>query len=239
MKKLLILIIIPVLATIAISAASLLLPQPPGAADGAYYNPLGTSITLIDMGLSISAGILFFRARRNFKPELRPAYRFLAAATLATGILNIDFPITEYYSLWSNFYFDAASYLPYFAGGILMFLGMRQFYRFINTGQRTWVTNIPLLLAITIVVWALYVLNTHLINAWGSEAQHDWMQIVVLVPVTGYAAACYMALRTWSRLGHAYRLALGWLTIALLAYTFDVTMVLVQEIIGNVNWFFN
>lgn len=237
MNKLRLTLVLIIIITLGLSAASLLLPEPPGAGAREFYNPLATSITLIDMGLSIGAAWLFFRARRNFKPELRPTYRLLAAATFVTGVLNVIFPINEYYGLWEIFFFNMASYFPYLAGGILMYLGIRELNKVIGTKQ--WLTNIPLMIGLTLVLWIIYIQTPHLASSWPSETAHDGMQLIVLIPVVLHIAAVLIAVRFRQRLGREYRTAFGWLTVSLLVYLVDVVMVMVLEIIGYDNWFFN
>jgi hypothetical protein len=224
--------------TLAVSALSLLLPQPPGADAREFYNPLATSITLIDVGVCVGAAILFYRARRNFKPELKPAYSLLAAGTLMLGVLNIDYPITEYYNLWYLLFFNLASYFPYLCESILIYLGARQFYK-IATGKKHWLMNIPLMLGIAAVAWVIDTQTNHLVGSWPSETSHDNVQAIVLIPVVAYIASLYLVLKVWRRLGKEYKRAFGWLALSLAVYCFTSLMIAVMEIVGYDNWFFN
>src|SRR5687768_3328227 len=89
-----------IVATMGISTLSLLLPRPADAEISQYYSPIATSVVLIDVLLAVGSAVLFLLALRNFKPDLKPAYRLLALSTVVVGVGLLIFPYIEYYGLW-------------------------------------------------------------------------------------------------------------------------------------------
>jgi hypothetical protein len=224
---------------VGVSALSLLLPTPANAEVAEYYSPSGTWVSLIDAFLAIGAGILFLMAVRNFKPELKSAYQWLAVAALMLGVLTLGTPYIEYYGLWSDVTWNTFSYLSYFFGGLFMYLGMRLFYRQLEIGKRA--ASLAIAGGATLAIWLAYIFIPH-IDDWvgvGSELKYDLLQLLVIWPVVGFGLALYMAARTWHTIGHEYKRAFGWLLLALAFMTATAVSVAVMQITGYDNWYFN
>jgi hypothetical protein len=236
MRRLHILFVCLIVAALAISLASLLLPTPPDAEIAAFYNPLGTVITLFDSAIAVCAAILFLRALRGFNPELKPAYRLLAVSTLLYGIFTLIYPIIEYFGLWGSIEWSIVSYSSFFFGGPLMYLSVRQFYKRLGFGGV--VASLPVFLGFALIAWAVYIFTPHAPEVWPTETLHDAMQFITLLPLVSYAAAAYMSLRVLQRTGRDYNKAFGFLLAGLVLQTIAAATVIVLEVIGYENWYF-
>lgn len=236
MKKPRLLILCVIVLALAIAGGSWLLPKPANVEVAAYYAPSGTMITLFDSAIAIGASIVFFAALRNFKPELKPAYRFLAFATLGYGIFTLTYPYIEYFGLWGNILISITSYFAYLFGGPLMYLAARQFFK--RVGLEGKVTSIPLVVVATIVLWGLLQLVPHAEGVWPSNWLYAVMQVIVIIPVVAYVVAAYMLWRVRQKTGLGYRRPFGWLMAGLVFQVLGAGSVKVLEVIGYENWYF-
>ncbi|HSW98303.1 MAG TPA: hypothetical protein VLF71_00530 [Candidatus Saccharimonadales bacterium] len=226
-----------IIVSVVVAASWLLVPAPPGAVDRTLYSPFGTPTTLMDLVLAIGSGLLFLQALKNFKQELKPAYRLVACAQLSVGLLTLFFPYIEYYDLWSNNWLNMASYLPYLVGSVLMYFGARQFMKTVGLSSR--LTAPWLMLAVTLLLWGVHAVIPHY-NTWTgfNERQYDWFEVVTIVPVLFYAAAGYIMLKIRHAIGLDYRKSFGWLGIGLLLQMGAAVTVMVMDITGYENWYF-
>lgn len=237
MKNLKILTVGILVGVIGICALSWLVPKPADAEVAAYYSPFGTVITLFDSGIAIGASILLLRAVRNFKPELKPAYRFLAWSALLYGILTLVYPYIEYNGQWENIPLSISSYAAYFFAGPLMYFGAREFYKRVNLKGK--VAAPWLIAAIIAVLWVIHVFAPHAADVWPHEWLYELMQVITLVPTITYAAAAYMMWRVRSVTGQSYGKPFGWFAAGLALQVIGAGSVVVLEIIGYENWYFS
>jgi len=237
MKKLKIIVVCTVLGTVGLCALSWLVPQPANADVAAYYSRFGTIITLFDSGFAIGAAILLLRALHNFKPELKPAYRYLAWAALLYGILTLVYPYIEYNGLWDNIALSISSYAAYFFGGPLMYFGAREFYK--RVGLKGKVASPVIIVTVTAVLWIIHVFAPHAADVWPHEWLYEIMQVITLVPTVAYLVAGYMLWRVGHTAGASYKKPFGWMSAGLLWQAVGAGSVVVLEIIGYDNWFFN
>jgi hypothetical protein len=233
--KLRLLVLVIVVVALGVGSAWLLLPVPATSASDAFYSPLGTPTTLVDLMLAIGGGVLFLRALRNFKKELKPAWRMVALAQFSLGTLTIVFPIIEYYYLWPNTWWNMSSYLAYLAGSIFMYFGMRKFYKIL--GLRSRITSVVLMGIIVLSAWILHAFISHP-PTFFTERQYDWFEVVPLVPILAYSAAAYMAFRIRSKVGREYKKSFGWLTVGLSLQAVSTIAIGTLELIGYENWYF-
>jgi|GEM_PF-1178451 len=227
-----------VIAALGAGLLWLLVPRPVGVGGDEFYSPLGTPITLVDAIIAVGGAWLFLRALKDFKPELKPAYRFIAYAQLSVGLLTLLYPYIEYYDLWDNNWFNMASYLPYLFGSVLMYFGMRRFYQILGLQSRG--TSLPFLLILLAITSVAHAFLPHV--PWGTlqhEYQYDLFEILVIAPVIFFGAAAYMAFRIKQRTGNDYAQSFSWLTAGLTVQTLSAAAILVLDVIGYDNWYFN
>lgn len=236
MKKLRLILAIILTVTIGVSAASLLLPKPADAQISADYSPIATSVVLVDVLLAWGAATLFWMALKNFKPELKPAYRLLSISTICVGLGLLIFPYIEYYGLWDNIWLNISSYLQYLIGAPLLFEGVRRFYKRVGLGG--WSTSYIVLAAAVLVLLAVHTQmpydDSWPFPVWGYNA----FKTVTIIPFVAYAMAFYMALRLRKRTGAEYKTAFTWLTIGLGFYVINTLGIILIEIIGAENVYY-
>jgi hypothetical protein len=234
LRKLTILIVV---MAVAVALSWLFVPPPAGAADKLLYSPLGTPTTLLDLMLAIGSGLLFLRAVKNFKNDLKPAYLLIAAAQLSVGMLTLFFPYIEYYDLWSNNWLNMASYLPFLVGSVLMYFGARQFLKILKLRNRA---TAPLVMfGLTLVLWGVHAVIPHY-NTWTgfNEHQYDLFEVVTIIPVLFYAAAGSIMLKIRRKIGDEYRSSFGWLAAGLFIQMGAAATIFIMDITGYENWYF-
>ncbi len=227
-----------VLVSFGVGALWLLVPPPPGAQGTYFYSPWGTPTTLVDLMFAIGSGVLFLLALRNFKRELKPAYRLIAAAQLSVGVLTMFFPYVEYYGLWGNVWFNMSSYLSYLAGGVLMYFGARQFLKILSIRSR--LTSPLVVFGTTLVVWGVHAFVPH-VNTWPTLSEHkfDLFEIVPIIPVVFYAAAAYDIFKIRRQIGVVYHRSLSWLGLGLAVQFIESCIIFTLELTGYDNWYVN
>jgi len=227
-----------IVVAFGVGALWLLVPPPAGVDKGQFYSPFGTPTTLVDLTFALGGGILFLLALRNFKKELKPAYRLVAGAQFSLGILTIVFPIIEYYNLWDNVYWDMSSYLSYLVGCVLMYLGARQFMKIIGT--RSLATAPLVVIVATLAISVARSLTPH-VNVWAAfnEHQYDAFEVAVTIPVVFYAAAAYGMFKIRRTIGQEYRRSFDWLAAGLVLQMITAITIAVLDTIGYDNWYFN
>ncbi len=235
MKKLRSTLALIFIATVGVSALSLLLPKPADAEISQYYSPVATSVVLVDVLLAVGSAVLFLMALRYFKPELKPAYRLMAFSTLAVGVGLLIFPYIEYYGLWENLWFNMASYLQYLVGAPLMYLGVRLFYK--KTGLKGWASSLFVALGLIVLFSAIHPFLPY-DGAWEGAftlTQYNLFKIVTVLPFVLYGVAAYMAARLRQHTGQEYASAFNWLTIGLAFYVVNTLGIILIEVIGYEN----
>lgn len=216
-----------------------LVPRPEGVEGTMLYSPIGTPLTLIDSAIAIGGAVLFLLALRNFKKELKPAYRYIAYAQAVVGVSWLIYPYIEYYNLWTNVWLNMSSYLGYFIGSILFYFGARKFYQLL--GLRSFAGNAWIVLAITLIAWGLHVFLPR--NGVGellgySDLDYNLFALVPLTPVLVYGAAIYLFMHIRRKTGEAYHKALTWLLIGLGLQFLSALGVAILEVINYDNWYF-
>jgi len=233
MKKLRIVLALILAATISISALSLLVPKPADADVRAYYSPIATSVVLVDVLLASGSAILFLMALKNFKPELKPAYRLMAFSALAVGVGLLIFPYIEYYGLWDNLALNMASYAQYFVGAPLMYFGVRMFYKKVGLGG--WGASLITVIVGIVVCSAIHPFLPY-DNSWPLKVwQYDLFKVVAIIPFVLYGIAAFLAFRLRQRTGDEYKAAFNWLTVGLGFYVVNTLGIILIEIIGYNN----
>lgn len=235
MQKLRLTLALIFVATAGISALSLLLPKPSDAELALYYSPVATSVALVDVLLAMGSAVLFLLALRNFKPDLKPAYRLLAFSTLAVGLGLLIFPYIEYYGLWENLWLNMASYLQYLIGAPLMYLGVRLFYK--KVGLNGWTASLLVALGLIVLFSAAHPLLPY-DGAWEGAltlTQYNLFKIVTVIPFALYGIAAYMAIRLRQRTGHEYKASFNWLSAGLVFYVLNTLGIILIEVIGYEN----
>jgi hypothetical protein len=235
--KLRLTVILIVIVALGTGGIWLLLPQSASFQGDTFYSPLGAPTTIVDLVLAIGGGMLFLRALRNFKQELKPAWRMVALAQFAVGVLNITFPIIEYYYLWPNVWWNMSSYLPYLVGSIFMYLGMRKFYKLLGLQGR--ITSLTLVGLVILIGWGLHAFIPHIV-VWSqfNERQYDLFELIPFIPIICYSAAAYMALRIRTKVGKEYSKSFGWLAVGLGLQAASSIIIGVLEVTGYENWYF-
>jgi hypothetical protein len=235
MQKLRVILALIVVGTLAISGLSLLMPTPTDAEISEFYSPIATSIVLIDALLAMGSAILFWMALAHFKPELKPAYRLMAASTLAVGLGMLILPYIEYYGLWENLELNMSSYLQYLIGSVLMYFGVRMFYR--RVGLKGWPASLVVLGLAIVAASLLHPLlpDDHTLYWPFEEWGYNLFKVVTIIPIVAYGIAAYMAFRIRQRTGEEYKAAFGWLSIGLGFYVVANIGIMLIETIGYEN----
>jgi len=223
---------------VAVALLWFLVPVPKGLDHQTFYSPFGVPTTLVDLTIAIGSGVLFLQAWRNFKQELKPAYRFIAAAQLVVGITTLIYPYIEYYDLWENTWFNMSSYVGYLFGSVLMYFGARQFMKIL--GIRGRLTTPLLMLGYFLALSVIHAFLPHN-QVWPAftEHQYDLFEMAVVAPVLFYAIAAYGMGRISRRIGSDYRKAFGWLAGGLALQLVSAFGLLIMDMVGYDNWYFN
>jgi len=236
MNKLRITFALILVATVGISALSLLLPKPADAEISQYYSPIATSVVLVDVLLALGSAVLFLMALRNFKPDLKPAYRLLAFSTIAVGVGLLVFPYIEYYGLWENLWFNISSYLQYLIGAPLMYFGIRMFYK--KVGLSGWASSLIVALVATVALSLIHPFLPY-DDAWPlTLVQYNLFKIVTIIPFALYTIAAFMTLRLRRRTGNEYKGAFSWLSVGLFFYSINTLGIILIEVIGYENVYY-
>lgn len=93
-----------IVAGVSVGAALIwfAVPRPAGAETTVLYSPFGAPLSIFDALIALGGALLFFLALKNFRPELKSAYRFIAVTQLVIGLGAMLFPYVEYYNLWAT-----------------------------------------------------------------------------------------------------------------------------------------
>jgi hypothetical protein len=239
MQKLRIILGLIVVGSLVVSGLSLLLPTPSDAEISEFYSPIATSIVLIDALLAMGSAVLFLMALNHFKPELKPAYRLMAASTWAVGLGMLILPYIEYYGLWDIEWLNLSTYLQYLIGSILMYFGVRMFYR--RVGLKGWPAALAIVGVLIVVASLLHVLLPDDYQAYWTfdETTYNLFKVVTIIPIVAYAVAAYMAYRIRQRTGAEYKAAFGWLSLGLLFYVISNIGIMLIEVIGYENDYYS
>jgi hypothetical protein len=231
-------IIAIIVIALGVGCLWLLVPPPSGVTASEFYSPLGTPVTLVDTVVAIGSGVLFLVALRNFKPQLKPAYRWVAAGSFSVGILTIVYPYIEYYDLWDNVWFNMSSYTQYLVGSVLMYFGARSFLKILGLKSRA--TSFGVMVLAVALVSSIHAVMPHA-DSWPtfSELKYDLFEVAVVIPVLFYGAASYIMFKIRRRAGAEYRWSFGWLAVGLGIQMASAITILVLDTIGYDNWYFN
>jgi hypothetical protein len=239
MKKLRMILALIFVGTVAISLLSRLLPTPADAEISEFYSKNATSIVLVDALLAMGSAVLFLIALRNFKPDLKPAYRLMALSTLAVGLGMLVFPYIEYYGLWENVWWNMSSYLQYLIGAPLMYFGVRMFYKKVGLqGREAWLGT--LLLVIGVLALIHWPLPHDIAYYWPfSRLEFNAFKLSTLIPIAAYGLAAFMALRLRLKTGEDYKMALTWLSVGLGFYVVSNVGIALIEVISFDKWYYS
>lgn len=235
-------LLVGVSVTISIIAAFVwfLVPPPTEAVSTVLYSPLGAPLSIIDAIIALTGALLFFMALKNFRPELKSAYRFIAIAQLVTGLGAMIFPFVEYYGLWTRIpIFTLFTYAGTFFGSILMYLGARTFYKSLEFKSK--LTSVWLVVGLVVLGWILHAFLPHApvgVEQGLDEMGYDIFEIVSVLPMVFYTAAVYLILRMYQRTGSGYHKIFTWLLIGVGLQWVSALNTFILEIIGYHNWYF-
>jgi hypothetical protein len=215
-------------------------PRPSGAETSQLYSPLGAPLSIFDALIALGGALLFFLALKNFRPELKSAYRFIAIAQLVIGLGAMLFPYVEYYNLWTTVpILTLFTYAGYFFGSILMFLGARKFYRIL--GFRSKVASIWFIIGLTLLAWGLHAFLPHApvgAEQGLDEMGYDIFEIVSVLPLVFYGGALYLVWQLYQKTGSGYKKIFTWLTIGIGLQLVAALNTAILEVIGYHNWYF-
>lgn len=215
-------------------------PRPQGAEASQLYSPLGAPLSIFDALIALGGALLFFLALKNFRPELKSAYRFIAIAQLVIGLGAMLFPYVEYYNLWASVpILTLFTYAGYFFGSILMFLGARKFHRIL--GFRSKAASVWFIIGLTVLAWGLHAFLPHApvgAEQGLDEMGYDIFEIVSVLPLVFYGAALYLVWRLYQKTGSGYKKIFQWLTIGIGLQLVAALNTAVLEVIGYHNWYF-
>jgi hypothetical protein len=239
MKRLRLLLALIIAGTLTVSLIAWLVLPPADEAGGEFYSETAIAIVLVDALLAMGSAVLFLMALRNFKPDLKPAYRLVALSTLAVGLGLLVFPYIEYYGLWENVWWNMSSYLQYFIGAPLMYFGVRLFYK--KAGLGGWAAW-PAVLVVGIAALAAihYPMPHDIASYWPfSRIEFNLFKLVTLIPIAAYGLAAIMALRLRLKTGSEYKMAFTWLSVGLAFYVVANIGITLIEVIGFDAWYYS
>ena len=215
-------------------------PRPLEAESTTLYSPLGAPLSIFDAIIALGGALLFFMALRNFRPELKSAYRFIAIAQLVIGLGAMIFPFVEYYGLWTRIpIFTLFTYAGSFFGSILIFLGARKFYK--TLGFRSKIASIWMIVGLVLLGWVLHAFLPHApvgVEQGLDETGYDVFEIVSVLPLVFYAAAMWLIWQLYSRTGSGYHKIFTWLSIGVGLQFVAALNTGILEVIGYHNWYF-
>jgi hypothetical protein len=150
------------------------------------------------------------------------------------------YPYIEYYNLWENSFFNLSSYVGYFAGAILMFLGARRFYKTLRLKSRA--ASIWVVFGLIVVGWIIHAFLPHdpslAADQGATESAYDTFEVFTVLPLVAYGAALYLIFRIRQKVGKAYQKAFTWLAIGIGLQWLSALNIAVLDVIGYHNWYF-
>jgi hypothetical protein len=119
-----------------------------------------TAIFRVSLGLAMAAALLslfaipfFLVGLKRFKLELRHAYSVLSLGIGIFGLAQVQLPFVNFYS--NNFWIDSGAIaVPYLAGAICIFWGMRMLARLLSI-KTWWASWLPPLLSAAALALAI------------------------------------------------------------------------------------
>jgi hypothetical protein len=215
-------------------------PRPSGTETTLLYSPLGAPLSIFDALIALSGALLFFLALKNFRPELKSAYRLIAIAQLVIGLGAMLFPYVEYYNLWATVpILTLLTYAGYFFGSILIFLGARKFHK--TLGFRSKMASVWVVIGLTLAAWFLHAFLPHApvgAEQGLDEMGYDIFEIVSTLPLVFYGAALYLVWRLYQQTGSGYKKIFTWLSIGIGLQLVAALNTAILEVIGYHNWYF-
>jgi len=202
-----------------------------------------TAIFRVSLGLAMAAALLnlfaipfFLVGLKRFKPELRQAYSILSLGIGIFGLAQVQLPFVNFYS--TTFWVDSGAIaVPYLAGVICIFWGMRMLARLLSI--KTWWTSwlLPLLSAGVVALAISFVPHVAVAT---DELTYDlalWLTVWNSVFITLAAVLVY---KVRQKIGPSYARSMNVLLSAFCILAFAGWHYLVVQLLFTVgDWYFD
>ncbi|HEV7454061.1 MAG TPA: hypothetical protein VGO07_02270 [Candidatus Saccharimonadales bacterium] len=199
-------------------------------------NLVNTSLSSVVAMLSGLAASLFVRSVRNFKPELRRAYRMLCIGIILFGLAQVQYPIASYTNA-SFWYLDGFIALPYLAAALFIFSGVRSFAYILDVRTRwaslRWAVGASVLVAVAVAFLP------HARSDF-SSAQIAATDVLTVVDAVFLVFVAATVNRIKHFIGVRYASAMQWLYVAFVVnIVAGVQYIVINILISrNDNWYF-
>ncbi|HXH26841.1 MAG TPA: hypothetical protein VNG90_03015 [Candidatus Acidoferrum sp.] len=218
-----------VLAVVGIVATALV-PSPSSYGGGAFAFRFDLAFSTLYAVFYFSAALIFFLGLKDFTPQLRRAYTFVAAGITLLAASWIQVVVLGALNLLSNLVLAVVAVgLSYILAGVLIYVGARQFSQLLHISSRI---QSPFLV-ITIAIVAA-ILSTQLPHVHGSldEATLASLNAVSSWIGTFLLASALLALKVKQKIGPLYTRAMAWLVLGMLFGVLEISSTIVYYISG-------
>jgi len=207
----------------------LLIPLPaywPGAA-WQFYAPLAMSAAMACT--HFGAFVLFLSGLRAYKSSLKLAYTLILISMLMAALGSVQLAIISGFNLWLAPWVRYGGIgVPYLLGGLLFYLGARQFGRLVEA--KTWLLSVRLVLPLVIVLSLATIYVPH-ISVVASETALDIANALIAWSAQLDLVATLIMWRIRNQMGSHYTTALSLLTFVFGASALVLGLAWVHELI--------
>ena len=193
-----------VVASIAASAATLLLPIPPKVALGQESFHVTTATTTALACLHAGAAVLFWAGLDGFKERLQRAYFSICCGLIVYAVSLLEYPLIAVFDLWNEpWALNGGLTLPT-VGALLIYFGLLAFARALNV--KYFATSPAVILSAAVVFAAL--------TNWAAGSWIDFNLAGNSISLVLSVAIGMAMLRIKQTTGPAYTNALAWFALA-------------------------
>jgi len=215
-------LLIILLFSVIIPAATFLLPVPEGALGGTQGFLIATATSALLAWLHAGAAMLFLDGLAGFKPRLKRAYFIICFGLVATAISLMQFPILSIFNLfYSSWAVNGGTVLPVI-GTLLIYGGLLAFATGLNIKHMP--TQPWLVLPAGVLIAMVGGLAP---GAFDVTLAGYWLSAVLCIAVV------WLIIRIKQAAGPAYTNALAWFAIAPFVNTLGLLLVIVYLSTGQ------
>lgn len=218
------------LLTVIAVSLSLFIPEPKSADEAELYSPYGAAVSLLDSCILLGTALLFLKAKKGFKQQLKKAYSLLAYAATAAAIFSLFVPVIEYFGLWGSPFYNTLSFLSPFVASILIYWALRLFDKTLGAKLGFVAGVLPAL--VIVVATLLYNFIPHQ-DTWSgvtNENIYDLLQLLVILPIVMYGYSFFLALKVEKNIGPVYRSSFTAIVVSMLLQIIGTISVAIMQI---------
>jgi hypothetical protein len=209
----------PVIAvTVALLLAGLtfLIPVASGVDDPLSAH-LRTAVATVTAALFVGASVIFLQALKNFKSDLRVAYRLFASGMILFGVSLWQLPILGLFDQWNSAFVTSGGVLiPFLLCMVVSYVGMRRFARLLQ------IRSIVASVWFAIVISTLFAITSYFAAREGLRYSEEGADVYIAVAGWATIFMVFTAIlihKIRHTIGQSYRRAMGWLEGGLIAMT--------------------